>query len=138
MFHVEHILFNYLSFLNISNICTQYLSHFMVFHRVRNFTSIFCIFSMKIHITFSKFFITKLNTRMDNKTMNAITPDIIISRGIILLFFLAIFSLFCIYVTFFATWLDAIRLSSFMGSIVLIGFLIYVNLNCIEQILFSH
>lgn len=54
-----HILFNYLSFLNISNICTQYLSHFMVFHRVRNFTSIFCIFSMKIHITFSKFFITK-------------------------------------------------------------------------------
>ena len=38
---------------------------------------------------------------------------------------LAIFSLFCIYVTFFATWLDAIRLSSFMGSIVLIGFLIY-------------
>ncbi len=38
---------------------------------------------------------------------------------------LAIFSLFCIYVTFFATWLDAIRLSSFMGCIVLIGFLIY-------------
>ncbi len=38
---------------------------------------------------------------------------------------LAAFSLFCIYVTFFATWLDAIRLSSFMGCIVLIGFLIY-------------
>ncbi len=38
---------------------------------------------------------------------------------------LAIFALFCIYVTFFATWLDAIRLSSFMGSIVLIGYLIY-------------
>ena len=38
---------------------------------------------------------------------------------------LAIFSLFCIYVTFFATWLDAIRLSSFMGCIVLIGFLVY-------------
>lgn len=38
---------------------------------------------------------------------------------------LAAFSLFCIYVTFFATWLDAIRLSSFMGSIVFIGFLIY-------------
>lgn len=38
---------------------------------------------------------------------------------------LAVFSLFCIYVTFFATWLDAIRLSSFMGSIVLIGYLIY-------------
>ena len=38
---------------------------------------------------------------------------------------LAIFSLFCIYVTFFATWLDAIRLSSFMGSIVMIGFLVF-------------
>ncbi len=38
---------------------------------------------------------------------------------------LAIFSLFCIYVTFFATWLDAIRLSSFVGCIVFIGYLIY-------------
>ena len=38
---------------------------------------------------------------------------------------LAVFSLFCIYVTFFATWLDAVRLSSFVGSIVFIGFLIY-------------
>ncbi len=38
---------------------------------------------------------------------------------------LAVFSLFCIYVTFFATWLDAVRLSSFVGCIMLIGFLIY-------------
>ncbi len=38
---------------------------------------------------------------------------------------LAAFSLFCIYVTFFATWLDAIRLSSFVGCIVFIGFLVY-------------
>lgn len=38
---------------------------------------------------------------------------------------LAVFSLFCIYVTFFATWLDAIRLSSFVGCIVFIGYLIY-------------
>ncbi len=38
---------------------------------------------------------------------------------------LAAFSLFCIYVTFFATWLDAIRLSSFVGCIVMIGYLIY-------------
>ena len=30
---------------------------------------------------------------------------------------LAAFSLFCIYVTFFATWLDAIRLSSFVGCL---------------------
>ncbi len=38
---------------------------------------------------------------------------------------LALFSLFCIYVTFFATWLDTIRLSSFMGCIVFIGFLVF-------------
>ena len=38
---------------------------------------------------------------------------------------LAAFALFCIYVTFFATWLDAIRLSSFVGCIVFIGFLVY-------------
>jgi TRAP transporter 4TM/12TM fusion protein len=38
---------------------------------------------------------------------------------------LAAFSLFCIYVTFFATWLDTIRLSSFMGCILFIGFLVY-------------
>ena len=47
------------------------------------------------------------------------TPKIIINCV------LAFFSLFCIYVTFFATWLDAIRLSSFVGSIVFIGFLVY-------------
>ena len=39
--------------------------------------------------------------------------------------FLAIFSLFCIYVTFFATWPQEIILSSFMGSIVLVGYLLY-------------
>ena len=38
---------------------------------------------------------------------------------------LAAFSLFCIYVTFFATWLDAIRLSSFVGCIMLIGYLVF-------------
>ena len=47
------------------------------------------------------------------------TPKIVINC------ILAAFSLFCIYVTFFATWLDAIRLSSFMGCIVFIGFLVY-------------
>ncbi len=47
------------------------------------------------------------------------TPKIIINC------ILAAFSLFCIYVTFFATWLDAIRLSSFVGCIVFIGFLVY-------------
>ena len=38
---------------------------------------------------------------------------------------LAAFSLFSIYVTLFATWLDLIRYPSFVGSIVLIGYLIY-------------
>ena len=38
---------------------------------------------------------------------------------------LAAFSLFCIYVTFFATWLDHIRLASFVGCIVFIGFLVF-------------
>ncbi len=38
---------------------------------------------------------------------------------------LALFSLFCIYVTFFATWPQEIILSSFMGCIVLAGFLLY-------------
>ncbi len=38
---------------------------------------------------------------------------------------LALFSLFCVYVTFFATWPQEIILSSFMGSIVLAGFLLY-------------
>ncbi len=47
------------------------------------------------------------------------TPKVIVNC------ILAAFSLFCIYVTFFATWLDAIRLSSFVGCIVFIGYLIY-------------
>ena len=34
---------------------------------------------------------------------------------------LALFSIFCIYVTLFASWLEEIRLSSFVGLIVLIG-----------------
>ncbi len=38
---------------------------------------------------------------------------------------LAIFSLFCVYVTFFATWPQEIVLSSFVGSIVFAGYLLY-------------
>ncbi len=38
---------------------------------------------------------------------------------------LAIFSLFCIYVTLFATWLDEVRLTSFMAFIMFIGFLVF-------------
>ena len=38
---------------------------------------------------------------------------------------LALFSLFCMYVTFFATWLDEFRLATFMAYIVFIGFMIF-------------
>lgn len=38
---------------------------------------------------------------------------------------LAAFSLWCIYVTLFATFLEEIRLTSFMGMIILMGFIIY-------------
>ena len=47
------------------------------------------------------------------------TPKIVVNC------ILAFFSVFCIYVTLFATWLDEIRLTSFVGSIVLIGFLVF-------------
>ena len=38
---------------------------------------------------------------------------------------LATFSLFCIYVTLFTSWLEEIRLTSFMAFIVFIGFLVF-------------
>ncbi len=38
---------------------------------------------------------------------------------------LAIFSLFCIYVTLFTTWLEEIRLTSFMAFIIFIGYLVF-------------
>ena len=38
---------------------------------------------------------------------------------------LALFSLFCIYVTLFATWLDELRLTTFMAYIVFIGYLVF-------------
>jgi len=38
---------------------------------------------------------------------------------------LAVFSLFCIYVTLWASWLEEIRLSSFMAFIIFIGFLVF-------------
>ena len=47
------------------------------------------------------------------------TPKIIVSV------FLAAFSLFCICVTLFATWLDEIRLTSFMAFIVFLGYIVF-------------
>ena len=47
------------------------------------------------------------------------TPKIIVTC------ILAIFSVFCVYVTLFATWLDEVRLTSFMSYIMFIGFLVF-------------
>ena len=38
---------------------------------------------------------------------------------------LALFSLMCMYVTFFATWLEQLRLATFMAYIVFIGYMIF-------------
>lgn len=38
---------------------------------------------------------------------------------------LALFSLMCVYVTFFATWLDELRLATFMAYIVFIGYMVF-------------
>ena len=38
---------------------------------------------------------------------------------------LAVFSLFCIYVTLFTSWLEEIRLTSFVAFIILIGYLVF-------------
>ena len=47
------------------------------------------------------------------------TPKLVVSC------ILACFSIFCIYVTLIATWLDEIRLTSFMAFITLIGYLVF-------------
>ena len=39
--------------------------------------------------------------------------------------FLAVFSLFCIYVTLFASWLEELRLTTFVAFIVFLGYLVY-------------
>ena len=43
----------------------------------------------------------------------------------VVLSILAAFSLFCIYVTLFATWLEEIRLTSFVALIILIGYIVF-------------
>jgi len=47
------------------------------------------------------------------------TPKVIVTC------ILACFSLFCIYVTLIATWLDELRLTTFMAYIMLIGYLVF-------------
>ncbi|MCR5747928.1 MAG: TRAP transporter permease [Lachnospiraceae bacterium] len=81
---------------------------------------------------------------MDNKNINAAAAaeadvDVIMKKydresnqrvwtgkaNIAIKIIMALFSLWCIYVTLFATFLEEIRLTSFMGLIILMGFLIY-------------
>ncbi len=47
------------------------------------------------------------------------TPKIVVSV------ILAVFAVFCLYVTLFATWLDEIRLTSFMAFIMFIGYIVF-------------
>lgn len=47
---------------------------------------------------------------------------------------LAAFSIFCLYVTLFATWLDELRLSSFMAFILLIGYLVFPARKGIQRV----
>lgn len=55
------------------------------------------------------------------------TPKLIITC------ILALFSIFCIYVTLFATWLDEVRLTSFMAFIMLIGYLVYPSKKGVQR-----
>lgn len=63
--------------------------------------------------------IMKKYDRESNQRVWTGTPKIVV-RVI-----MALFSLWCIYVTLFATFLEEIRLTSFMALIVLMGFLVY-------------
>ena len=49
---------------------------------------------------------------------------------------LAFFSLFCIYVTLFATWLEEIRLTSFVALIVLMGYMVFPAKKGVQKVNF--
>ncbi|MBQ2529101.1 MAG: hypothetical protein II547_02485, partial [Treponema sp.] len=63
--------------------------------------------------------VMKKYDRESNRRIWEGVPKIII-RGLVIAF-----SLWCIYMTLFAKFLEEIRLTSFMGIIVLMGYLIY-------------
>lgn len=63
--------------------------------------------------------IMKKYDRESNQRVWTGTPKIIVR------FIMVAFSLWCIYVTLFATFLEEIRLTSFMALIIMMGFLIY-------------
>ncbi len=56
------------------------------------------------------------------------TPKIVVSC------ILALFSLFCIYVTFFASWLDEIRLTTFVAFIMFIGYIVFPAKKGVQRI----
>ncbi len=49
---------------------------------------------------------------------------------------LATFSLFCIYVTLFASWLEELRLTSFVAFIVLLGYIVYPARKGVQRVNF--
>ncbi|MBQ9757919.1 MAG: TRAP transporter fused permease subunit [Clostridia bacterium] len=49
---------------------------------------------------------------------------------------LAVFSLFCIYVTLFASWLEELRLTTFVAFIVLLGYLVYPARKGVQKVNF--
>lgn len=63
--------------------------------------------------------IMKKYDRESNQRIWTGTPKIVVR------IIMAAFSIWCIYVTLFATFLEEIRLTSFMGLIIVMGFLIY-------------
>ena len=63
--------------------------------------------------------VIKKYDRESNTRLWSGTPKLVITC------ILALFSVFCIYVTLFATWLDEIRLTTFMAFIVFIGYLVF-------------
>ena len=48
--------------------------------------------------------------------------------------FLAVFSLFCIYVTLFATWLEELRLTTFMAFIVCLAYVVYPSKKGMQKV----
>jgi len=53
---------------------------------------------------------------------------------IVVTFVLAVFSLFCIYVTLFASWLEELRLTSFVAFIVFLGYIVYPARKGIQKV----
>ena len=60
------------------------------------------------------------------------TPKIVITCV------LAAFAVFCLYVTLFATWLEELRLTTFVAGIVLLGYLVFPARKGVQKVNFIH